>query len=1426
MPADVLQALEDRSRKVRKPRLRLEAGADPWDKRLRDPKEWIQQLKTDLDVGGNSHVWTSIPDWVTETLEGLGYDGIHDTGGKMGGVGHDVWIPFDPTQVKSAMGNRGTYDPTSANTLKQPRRGAITFDTARRQFQITLFENADLSTFLHESGHFFLEMFADFADQAAAIPEAERTAGQTRLLDNWAAALEQLGVPDRAGIGRAQHEQWAASFEDYLRQGKAPNEELRSIFATFRNWLVGIYKALKITNAKLTPELERVFDRMLASDEAIASAERAAQIRPLFLTAEEAGMSPERFAVYQETLQRAHQRAVQKLDSQLLAEVAEEQSATWKGRRDDIKAEVTADVHQRPVYRALALIRRGTHPDGSPLVDGFKPEPMKLSKVAIVAEWGTERLALLPPFSYVTEGGLPPEVIADLAGFSSADEMLTALSQASPMAKSINQETDARMLAEHGSMLLSGELFDSAKEAVTDQDRKVILREEIRALAAKRREVAPFVAQQRQEGRQAVQQERARTQGVQAQLTAANAARRGGAATIRGAVPNLTVVVEAAHEFIARDQVKNIRPSLYWDAMRKAGKRALEAAARGDYDTAIKARTDELTAMARFEAAEQALKDVEARVKRARDLAKPAVQSRIGKASPADLAQINSILDRFDFARVRPKDVAPMEKYIAALTGDGHPIEGLPTIVQDNTRRQHYRDLSYAELQGVSDGLEQIAHQARLRGKLLAAAKNASFTAVRDAVLEQIRSRPLVSKALEFTPADDRKLSASRLYAGHLKLAALAEIIDGQRYGTLWQNLIRPLNAASDQEQVRKTAAYEQLQTIFSRYFPGKNGVTSLARLTDKVDIVGVGSLSREAILSVALNWGNETSRQRLLSDPTRNWNQAHVAAILEKVEAHEWQFVQAIWDHLDSYWSDIAAKQERITGLKPEKVASAPVVTKYGELKGGYYPLVYDGRLAARAFAHEVANEAKLQQMGAYMRATTRRGHTEARQRNVHLSVKLELGVINGHLDQVIHDLTHHETLIDVNRLMKDTKVADAMYRHAGPAVYQQFVEGFSAIAGGIQSDRNVSNKAFAFIRSGTQLALLGWNLWTSLQQPLGLFNGAEVVGSKWVAKGMLRWFRDTATMDNTVAWIASASPFMATRRENANQDIEQLRQTLGQEGSYFSKAVRTLSGDRLTQQTILESFLWHIAMAQRVADVPTWLGQYEKSMAAGHDEATAIAHADQAVIDSQGSGLMKDLSNVQRGNAITKLFLTFYSYGATTINRAAVIMERTKFSSASSVGKGVGDLGLVYVFPALATVALANAVGRRNDLDDDEGALWGLFKAIAGESIGAALNGIVLVRELAGAGKLALGLDPGQRGYDGPAGTRAIALIYRLAGQINQGEVDEALVKAANQVAGVLIGYPSQQLERTVEGAAALAEGSTQNPLVLLFGPERQAK
>ena len=74
-------------------------SADMWDKSNMSIESWIDRVRNDIE-NGTTHAWTVIPDAVTDFLKEEGYDGIEDLGGKGGGQGHTVYIPFYSNQIK------------------------------------------------------------------------------------------------------------------------------------------------------------------------------------------------------------------------------------------------------------------------------------------------------------------------------------------------------------------------------------------------------------------------------------------------------------------------------------------------------------------------------------------------------------------------------------------------------------------------------------------------------------------------------------------------------------------------------------------------------------------------------------------------------------------------------------------------------------------------------------------------------------------------------------------------------------------------------------------------------------------------------------------------------------------------------------------------------------------------------------------------------------------------------------------------------------------------------------------------------------------------------------------------------------------------------------------------------------------------------
>ena len=190
--------------------------------------------------------------------EVLGYDGVV----KDFGDGRKHYVAWFPEQIKSAIGNRGTYAPNDPSILHQQRGNRGFYNP--RTVEIGLLKDADPSTFIHESAHFFL----DSMSRLAALPQTPQDirddfdillrwfsvdgSDQQERLRTWL-AMDLNGQ-------REGHERFARGFESYAAAGQAPSPELEGMFAQFSEWLSQVCQSMD-----LPAEVQGAMGRLLAA---------------------------------------------------------------------------------------------------------------------------------------------------------------------------------------------------------------------------------------------------------------------------------------------------------------------------------------------------------------------------------------------------------------------------------------------------------------------------------------------------------------------------------------------------------------------------------------------------------------------------------------------------------------------------------------------------------------------------------------------------------------------------------------------------------------------------------------------------------------------------------------------------------------------------------------------------------------------------------------------------------------------------------------------------------------------------------------------------------------------------------------------------------------------------------------------------------
>jgi hypothetical protein len=149
-----------------------------------------------------------------------------------------------------------------------PGHDYIGMENVRPLMRLTAEANA--STFFHESGHQYLaELVRDAAHEAAP---ADLKADAQTVMD-WLGLKGPQDLALGSDASRAAkikatkaHEKFARGFEQYLREGIAPSQQLAGVFAKFKNWLMNIYQTIKGLGAPISDDIRGVFDRMLAEE--------------------------------------------------------------------------------------------------------------------------------------------------------------------------------------------------------------------------------------------------------------------------------------------------------------------------------------------------------------------------------------------------------------------------------------------------------------------------------------------------------------------------------------------------------------------------------------------------------------------------------------------------------------------------------------------------------------------------------------------------------------------------------------------------------------------------------------------------------------------------------------------------------------------------------------------------------------------------------------------------------------------------------------------------------------------------------------------------------------------------------------------------------------------------------------------------------
>jgi len=1321
---------------------------------------------------------------------------------------------------------------------------------------IRLFENADLSTLVHETGHYFLTVMQDLAARGetgsagdvaalrdwwkenakAVAADGKRVMADVEISDaDVIAALENGTTGDMlkdAAVDVGMQEQFARAFESYLMEGKSPSVELRGAFEKFRAWLISIYRTIAGVRVKTSPAVTEVFNRMLASDSQIEAAqESAGETGPVFTTAEAMGLTQEEYDRFMTLRRQAEDEAKSRLLREAMEPIKREQRKAYKEEKATVRTEVEKEINGYRYYRAIEWMgnRRWLGEDAPKALDDIR-----FDKVALVDRYGAGVLETLPrgrQTVYAVEGGLDPDDVADIFGYASGDELVRAMEQAPKRGDAINAEVERRMRERHGDMLNDGSAEAEALEAVHNDKKAQWLAAELKAIA----EVAGVdVALTAKEARASAQSATARMR-----VRDAVASERFLAAERKAAADAARLGAQLAREKIWLDAAKRKIGKTARAALR--GKGSPDAAAKaidafngrlGHNELVgklIEAKRRQLVNHALYVESRKIGKELEKIEKYVDRLNKNTTREKIAGAGRRDnaridyLGAIDDLLDRYDFRRLtagQENKRGALNAYIEAMKAAGRENElAIPDSVLLAAMRAPYKTVPVEELRGVIDSIKNLEHVALRWNKLIDAKHEREFEETISGVLDAFeKNMPKRAPGRVGSAGEDRRNTVRQYLDLVLNANTLLREIDGFQDGGAARDAIKaPLDDAANRLVVRKEKAASDLEALYNVY--SKKERRDMAR---RMHVPELGfALSKWEKIAIALNTGNDGNRQRLTDSRVEgSLTDAQVDAVLASLDERDAKFIQSVWDFVGSFKGDIAAREKRVTGVEPDWVQASPVVIGGKELAGGYYPLRYDARLSSLARDDAAQDIAQSLMSGRFGKAQTRNGHTKERAQASGRPVELDMSVLHRHINQVIYDLEFSEAVSNSWRVLQDGRVRSAFTNSGRSADFDALETWLLDVGSGEIRSADLVSRTARFAKNNFTVAKLAINLVTALSQVAGLAQTVVVVGKRDFAVGVKNSFRPGVLDD-----IASKSPYMSKRQGTFSKDIN----------DFYESSKSSAAGSRWNDfKTVWGKMaFWLMEKLQyHLVDVPTWLAGYNQGLRKfGNDEAEAVAHADDIVKRAQSSGLFHDRSSFERGtlsrstrqNDVVRLFTALGSYmfakfniayeRAGTARRNIVDQGSTPAAFAKNGISLAIDLAALFLVDAVFVAAIKGQLPTGDD--DDDG--WALF--LAKQTGFSVMGALPFIRDAA---SVFQGFDGG--GAYGSVVSDAAGGIKSLAGVAkslyNDEDIKRSDVKAIINATGLGTGLPATQINRVVDARLRQIEGQEVSPFEYLLG------
>lgn len=1192
-----------------------------------------------------------------------------------------------------------------------------------RTFRIALMD-PNKSTAIHEMGHFFFEMMLHLAaDPDAPQQIVDDVNAMLKFLKFEGTAADYLKVPvPQRKVG---HETMAEHFEAYLRSGKAPTVELQGLFRTFARFLIEVYGAMqrmigvgKLGNVDMDEELRAIFDRMLATDEAIEQSAKIRALVPQFESAEQAGMTDEEFAEYQTAVATTRDEAEEKLRARMMrdmkwlsnlrAKTLRELTEDAKAKRKAVRDEVTAEVDRMRVYRLQEFLKRGTLTDenGEPVQDAVSLGVTKLNKAALEALYPNGEVDLskfgFGKYGMTAVDGVDPGVVAGLFGYGSVDEMVRDIVNAEKRSELIDGLTEQRMLERHADIATQEDLQRAADEAIASE---------------------------------------AHTRMVATELAALDA-RQGSIAALRKAAKY------AALGLIGRRTLRNTRPDLSSSAATRSRKDSAKALAAGKRDEAAAAKRNELLHVEMERQGREVLKERDKFLRLAAKIWKGNAEA-VSKSRDVDLVVASRmVLGRYGIGS--PGGMANAARYADMLAKYGGPhTQQVQQMTANLPTPKDYRDLTVDEFRQVVDIASGLYEMAKNEKTVTIDGKKVAIDQIADSVVATIEAKhgghlPIAPGTTRTaTKADERIDALQSLRANLTRVETWANLM-GDIFVTAFKEPVLEAITKYRARRTRMIKAYKELVDTIAPTLTFKP--IAAPELKDADGKPFVFSAGKSEILHAILHTGNDSNKRKLLlgrgwarenADGTLNTTQwdAFIARMIREgtLTKADYDFAQSVWDLLETLKPDAQAAHKAVYGFYFNEITANEFVTPFGTYRGGYVPAVVDPREVSEAESKKDAEEL-LQSGNSFAFPSTNRGFTKSRV-EYNRPLHLDLRVLASHIDKVCRFTDVQPAVRDVAKLVTNKRIANALNRHDNKVVTHILVPWLQVAANQTTTKPGVNrhfDKLISTIDSRTGMGIMFASVINTLQQLTGFSvaavksdpSGKRLLTAPAVLRSLSQYLRNpkehAALAHSRSEWLRDRATNQTMELRGAIDDILVNPNVVEKAQNFFARNAYFL---QVSLQNVMDPILFNAA--------------YEQAIARGASPAQARRAGEELIRTTQGSFAAEDVSRVEINTPLVRSMLKFYGYFNMWGNLLG--SEANKAMREAGYAEPTKRLAFLYfaglAIPAYMASLIAGQLPDDEDDEDGDGMLdeyLAQFFGVQGQSMAAMVPGVGPVTNL----------------------------------------------------------------------------------------------